>query len=162
MKWDAEFIVSHRTPRKFRMWKCQLQRPPSWWAKWSSTCPRTTGSTAWPSTSSRRSRPSRTERALAEHFCSTGLQGRVLQRAWTSWEENSMGFWLSNKKNNAPHPRISEGNFKLEYILNSALVQVCLVSSTLVSIWTASLLISDLSALCSCLNWVYLTAVLVS
>lgn len=45
-----------------------------------------------------------------------------------------MGLWLSNKKNYAPHPKISEGNFKLEDILNSTLARICLVSSTLVSI----------------------------
>lgn len=88
--------------------------------------------------------------------------GQAPTQSWTSWESNSTGLWLINKKNDAPHPRISEGNFKLEYILNSALVRICLVSSTLVSIWTALLFISDLSALCRCLNWVYLTAVLLS
>lgn len=91
----------------------------------------------------------------------SGAMHHFTQWGWTLQKETSVWLLLNNDKNSALHPRISEGNFKLEYIFNSALVQRCLVSSTLVSIWNALLFTSDLSAFCSSLNWIYLTAGLV-
>ena len=84
------------------------------------------------------------------------------QQGWTSQEGTSCGSCYSDEKNDAPHPTISDGHFKLESVLNSALLQRRWVSSMLVSIWNALLFISDLSAFCSSLNWIYLAAVLVS